>query len=80
MEFNNINDCWDYLTESKTLDELNSRIEEMPKWSGSWLVEYVGTKEQEPYQYDEYLIINCVDDMNEEKETIYFSSLTGEQV
>lgn len=78
--FNNINDCWEYLTKSKTLEELNNRVEEMPKWSGSWLVEYVKTEEKEPYSYDEYLITNIVDDMNEDKETIYFSSLTGEQV
>jgi hypothetical protein len=80
MKFKHINECWKYLTESKTLDELNDRIDEMPRWSGSWLVVYVGTKGVEPYEYDEYLITNIVDDMNEDKETIYFSSLTGEQI
>lgn len=73
--FNNINDCWDYLREAKSIDDLNERLEEMPKWSGSWLVEFVQTQEQGQYSYDEYLIINCVDDMNEDKENIWFSNI-----
>jgi hypothetical protein len=73
--FDNINDCWDYLREAKSIDDLNERIEEMPKWSGSWLVEFVQTQEQGQYSYDEYLIINCVDDMNEDKENIWFSNI-----
>lgn len=80
MELNHIEDCWTHLTASKTIDELKSRLEEMPKWSGSWDLVYIKTVEQEPYSYDEYEIINIVDDMNEEKETIYFASLTGEQI
>ncbi len=73
--FDNINDCWEYLREAKSIDDLNERIEEMPKWSGSWLVEFVQTQEQGQYSYDEYLIINCVDDMNEDKENIWFSNI-----
>jgi len=73
--FDNINDCWEYLREAKSIDDLNERIEEMPKWSGSWLVEFVQTQEQGQYSYDEYLIINCVDDMNEDKENIWFSHI-----
>ncbi len=80
MELNHINDCWEYLTSSKNIDELNERLDEMPKWSGSWDLVFIKTVEQEPYSYDEYEIINIVDDMNEEKETIYFASLTGEQI
>lgn len=73
--FDNINDCWEYLREAKSIDDLNERIEEMPKWSGSWLVEFVQTQEKGQYSYDEYLIINCVDDMNEDKENIWFSNI-----
>lgn len=80
MELNHINDCWTYLISSKDIDELDKRLEEMPKWSGSWDLVYIRTIEQEPYSYDEYEIINIVDDMNEDKETIFFDSLTGEQI
>ncbi len=80
MEFNHINNCWNYLTTSHNINELKNRLEEMPKWSGSWDLVFIKTVEQEPHSYDEYEIINIVDDMNEEKETIYFSSLTGEQI
>lgn len=73
--FDNIEDCWDYLREAKSIDDLNERLEEMPKWSGSWLVEFVQTQEKGQYSYDEYLIINCVDDMNEDKENIWFSNI-----
>ena len=73
--FDNINDCWEYLREAKSIDDLNERVEEMPKWSGSWLVEFVQTQEKGQYSYDEYLIINCVDDMNEDKENIWFSNI-----
>ena len=73
--FDNINDCWEYLREAKSIEDLNERIEEMPKWSGSWLVEFVQTQEKGQYSYDEYLIINCVDDMNEDKENIWFSNI-----
>jgi len=76
--FDNIEACWDYLREAKSIDDLNERIEEMPKWSGSWLAEFVQTQEQGQYSYDEYLIINCVDDMNEDKENIWFSNLITE--
>ena len=77
--FNHIDECWDYLTEAKSIDDLNARIEEMPKWSGSWLVEFVQTQEQGQYSYDEYVIINCVDDMNEDKESIWFSNIIEEE-
>lgn len=80
MKFNHINDCWNYLKASNNIDELESRFEEMPKWSGSWDLAYIKTVEQEHQSYDEYEIVNITDDMNEEKETIYFSSLTGEQI
>ena len=77
--FNHIDECWEYLKEAKSIDDLNERIEEMPKWSGSWLVEFVHTQEQGQYSYDEYLIINCVDDMNEDKENIWFSNIIEEE-
>lgn len=31
MELNHINDCWTYLISSKDIDELDKRLEEMPK-------------------------------------------------
>ena len=77
--FNHIDECWDYLKKAKSIEDLNERIEEMPKWSGSWLVEFVQTQEQGQYSYDEYLIINCVDDMNEDKENIWFSNIIEEE-
>lgn len=77
--FNHIDECWDYLRKAKSIEDLNERIEEMPKWSGSWLVEFVQTQEQGQYSYDEYLIINCVDDMNEDKENIWFSNIIEEE-
>ena len=76
--FNHIDECWDYLKKAKSIEDLNERIEEMPKWSGSWLVEFVQTQEQGQYSYDEYLIINCVDDTNEDKENIWFSNIIEE--
>ena len=78
--FNHIDECWEYLKKAKSIEDLNERIEEMPKWSGSWLVEFVQTQEQGQYSYDEYLIINCVDDMNEDKENIWFSNIIEEEV
>lgn len=78
--FNHIDECWEYLKKAKSIEDLNERIEEMPKWSGSWLVEFVQTQEKGQYSYDEYLIINCVDDMNEDKENIWFSNIIEEEI
>ena len=36
MEFNHINDCWDYLREAKDYNDLYNRTLDLPRWSGEW--------------------------------------------
>lgn len=38
MEFKHINDCWSYLEDATTVEELESRIKEFPNWAGSWTI------------------------------------------
>ncbi len=72
-KFNHINDCWDYLREAKNIEDLEARIKELPIWSGSWLVEFIKTHDED--NSDEYLITNCIDGMDvDDKETIYFEN------
>ena len=39
MEFKHINDCWNYLREAATKEDLEDRIEDLPIWSGDWDIE-----------------------------------------
>lgn len=52
MEFNHINDCWNYLREAKDYDDLYNRTLELPRWSGDWDI----TRNE----YNECLVINTV--------------------
>lgn len=66
MEFKYINDCWNYLREAKDREDLENRIEDLPKWSGSWEVE------QDPDTFQKCLVINYADDGDIDREDIYF--------
>lgn len=61
VQFNHINDCWNYLRKAKNREDLESRIEDLPNWSGSWLVE--------KGDYNNCLVINLYED-DEDKEDL----------
>ena len=62
--FGHINDCWNYLRESKNFKDLEERAKNLPKWSGSWYVEEKAKNHA--------LIINTIDDIDESVEDIFF--------
>ncbi len=39
MEFKHISDCWQYLREAESKEDLEKRMENLPRWSGDWTVE-----------------------------------------
>ena len=50
MEFNHISDCWQYVRESANREDLEKRLENLPRWSGNWFVE--------PTEDNQCLVIN----------------------
>lgn len=76
--FSHINDCWNYLREAKSIDDLKQRIEQLPIWSGSWSVEedneIVGNEDDDQVSV---LVVNSYydeqcEDWDVEQETMYF--------
>ena len=39
MEFKHISDCWQYLREAESREDLEERLGNLPRWSGDWTVE-----------------------------------------
>lgn len=39
MKFNHITDCWNYVLEAETKEDLEKRLGELPRWSGDWWIE-----------------------------------------
>ena len=39
MKFKHIKDCWNYLLEAESLEDLAKRVKELPIWSGKWNAE-----------------------------------------
>lgn len=76
--FIHINDCWNYLREAKSIDDLKQRIKQLPIWSGNWSIEedndIVGNEDEQQLSV---LIVNSYydeqcEDWDVEQETMYF--------
>ena len=39
MKFNHITDCWNYVLEAETKEDLEKRLGDLPRWSGDWWIE-----------------------------------------
>lgn len=50
MEFNHISDCWQYVREATSREDLEERLWNLPRWSGDWSVE--------PTEDNQCLVIN----------------------
>jgi hypothetical protein len=37
--FKHISDCWQYIREATSYDDLLDRLDNLPRWSGDWTVE-----------------------------------------
>ena len=66
MEFKHINDCWNYLREAKDIDDLEYRTEELPRWSGDWVVD------RDPDDFKKCRVTNYAEDGDIDKEDFYF--------